>query len=84
MDLPTSCELRVSRFGRRLKPLGLIKPLHRPDTKSQAQKNISAYYDLAKKLYQSSLDPKMQCSCAIDNNGQESLTEAQESKLVRL
>jgi cyclopropane-fatty-acyl-phospholipid synthase len=73
-----------SRFGWLLKPFCLVRLLRRLNTKSQARKNILAHYDLGNELYQSFLDPKMQYSCAIYNNGQESLTEAQESKLVRL
>jgi cyclopropane-fatty-acyl-phospholipid synthase len=73
-----------SHFGWLLKPFCLLRLLCRLNTKSQAKKNILAHYDLGNGLYQSFLDPKMQYSSAIYNNGQESLTDAQENKLVRL
>ncbi|MFT6092633.1 MAG: cyclopropane-fatty-acyl-phospholipid synthase [Pseudohongiellaceae bacterium] len=73
-----------SHFGWLLKPFCLVRLFRRLNTKSQARKNILAHYDLGNELYQSFLDPKMQYSSAIYNNGQESLTEAQESKLIRL
>ncbi|MFT4813798.1 MAG: cyclopropane-fatty-acyl-phospholipid synthase [Paracoccaceae bacterium] len=73
-----------SHFGWFLKPFCLVRLLRRLNTKSQARKNILAHYDLGNGLYQSFLDPKMQYSSALYNNGQESLTEAQENKLVRL
>jgi cyclopropane-fatty-acyl-phospholipid synthase len=73
-----------SHFGWLLKPFCLLRLLCRLNTKSQAKKNILAHYDLGNGLYQSFLDPEMQYSSAIYNNGQESLTDAQENKLVRL
>jgi cyclopropane-fatty-acyl-phospholipid synthase len=73
-----------SRFGWLLKPFSLFRVLRRLNTTARAKKNILAHYDLGNDLYQAFLDPKMQYSSAIYNHGKESLTEAQENKMVRL
>lgn len=73
-----------SRFGWLLKPFSLVRLLRRVNTTSGSKKNILAHYDLGNELYQTFLDPKMQYSSAIYNHGKESLTEAQENKLIRL
>lgn len=73
-----------SRFGWLLKPFSLVRLLRRVNTTAGAKKNILAHYDLGNALYQTFLDPKMQYSSAIYNHGRESLTEAQENKLIRL
>jgi cyclopropane-fatty-acyl-phospholipid synthase len=73
-----------SRFGWLLKPFSLVRMFRRLNTTARAKQNILAHYDLGNDLYQTFLDPKMQYSSAIYNHNEESLTQAQENKLVRL
>ena len=74
----------TSRFGWLLKPFSVVRLLRRLNTTAGSKKNILAHYDLGNDLYQAFLDPKMQYSSAIYNHGEETLTEAQENKLIRL
>ena len=67
-----------------MKPFSYLRLLSRVNTTRQAKRNILAHYDLGNGLYQAFLDERMQYSAAIYNNQDESLSQAQENKLVRL
>ena len=56
----------------------------RGNSKSQAQKNIQAHYDLGNRFYESWLDPSMTYSSAIFNNPNEPLEQAQHNKYAAL
>ncbi len=72
------------RFGWMLKPFSVVRLIRRMNTAAQAKKNILAHYDLGNDLYQAFLDPRMQYSSAIYNHEGESLSAAQDNKLIRL
>ncbi len=49
-----------------------------------SRRNIRAHYDLGNDLFEAFLDRRMQYSCAIFERGDETLDEAQETKLARI
>jgi cyclopropane-fatty-acyl-phospholipid synthase len=56
----------------------------RRNTKDQAQKNISAHYDLGNDFYRLVLDASMTYSSAVFERGDETLEEAQRTKYRRI
>jgi cyclopropane-fatty-acyl-phospholipid synthase len=56
----------------------------RRNTKDQAQKNISAHYDLGNDFYRLFLDDSMTYSSAVFERGDETLEEAQRTKYRRI
>jgi cyclopropane-fatty-acyl-phospholipid synthase len=58
--------------------------LFNANTIKGSRKNISSHYDLSNKLYQTFLDEKMQYSCALWEDPEESLEEAQLNKMMAI
>ncbi len=73
-----------SRFGWLFQPLQWMRMLKRRNSKQQAKRNILAHYDLGNDLYTRFLDPRLQYSSALYESPQQSLQQAQESKLRRI
>jgi len=73
-----------SRFGWIMKPIRYLRLLGRTNTTQQAKRNILAHYDLGNDLYQAFLDEHLQYSSAIYKRSDDSLSQAQINKLVRL
>jgi cyclopropane-fatty-acyl-phospholipid synthase len=77
----------LDRWRRRLHPL--IGPLQRigslvpRNTRGRARRNISAHYDLGNGLFESFLDQRLVYSCAVFEDDEASLEEAQLAKLER-
>jgi len=73
----------ADRFFARNRLLNLFTSLKHwlnRNTKTNAQRNIAAHYDLGNAFYTQWLDPSMTYSSAIFSNGANSLEEAQEAK----
>lgn len=60
--------------------------VHRWNRNSRAgsRRNVRAHYDLGNDLYRTFLDPSMTYSCALFETGEETLEEAQATKLRRI
>jgi cyclopropane-fatty-acyl-phospholipid synthase len=70
---------------RRLAPVlraaGLARALARPSSRAQRRRDIAAHYDLGNELYTRMLDPSMTYSCALFEDAESSLEQAQSAKL---
>jgi cyclopropane-fatty-acyl-phospholipid synthase len=77
----------LDRWRRRAQPL--LAPFQRAaslvprNTRSGARRHISAHYDLGNRLFASFLDERLIYSCAVFEDGAESLEDAQLAKLER-
>jgi cyclopropane-fatty-acyl-phospholipid synthase len=77
----------LDRWRRRAQPV--IGPLQRAaslvprNTRAGARHHISAHYDLGNRLFESFLDERLVYSCAVFEEGDESLEDAQLAKLER-
>ncbi len=79
---------RLDRWRRRahpvLGPLQRVASLVPRNTRSGARENISAHYDLGNQLFESFLDKRLVYSCALFEDEDRSLEEAQLAKLERV
>ncbi|RUO77659.1 SAM-dependent methyltransferase [Idiomarina seosinensis] len=73
-----------SRVGWLSFPFNKVTHWANRNHKQQAQKNISAHYDLGNELYSRFLDPNMQYSSALFESSDDSLEQAQLNKMNRL
>jgi cyclopropane-fatty-acyl-phospholipid synthase len=75
----------VDRPRRRLapliRPLQLLRALTRPSSRRRRRRDIAAHYDLGNDLFARMLDPTMTYSCAVFEDPDSSLEEAQRAKL---
>ncbi|HLY49434.1 MAG TPA: cyclopropane-fatty-acyl-phospholipid synthase family protein [Solirubrobacteraceae bacterium] len=75
----------LDRLRRRLallvRPAQLARTLRRPSSRRRRRRNIAAHYDLGNELFVRMLDPTMTYSCAVFDDPDASLEEAQRNKL---
>jgi cyclopropane-fatty-acyl-phospholipid synthase len=77
----------LDRWRRRTHPV--VRPLQRAvslvprNTRVGARRNISAHYDLGNPLFEAFLDPRLVYSCAVFDEEEQSLEDAQLAKLER-
>jgi cyclopropane-fatty-acyl-phospholipid synthase len=78
----------LDALRRRLQPV--LGPLQRvaglvpENTRGGARRHISAHYDLGNRLFESFLDERLMYSCAVFNDPDETLDQAQLNKLERI
>jgi cyclopropane-fatty-acyl-phospholipid synthase len=78
----------LDRLRRRLAPLRL--PVQRvrawvwPSTRGRRRRDVAAHYDLGNQLFSRMLDPTMSYSCAVFEDSDMTLEEAQLAKLERI
>lgn len=64
-----------------IRPLQLVRALHRPSSRRRRRRDIAAHYDLGNKLFKRMLDPTMTYSCAVFDGPRVPLEQAQRNKL---
>ena len=64
-----------------LGPIQLARALRRPDSRRRRRRDIAAHYDLGNELFRRMLDQTMTYSCAVFDDPDASLEQAQQSKL---
>ena len=64
-----------------LMPLGVLRALLRPVTRTRSRRDISAHYDLGNALFERMLDPTLSYSCAVFQDPRMTLEQAQVAKL---
>jgi cyclopropane-fatty-acyl-phospholipid synthase len=75
----------MDRARRRLEPLArpvqLARSLRRPASRRRRRRDIAAHYDLGNELFKRMLDPTMTYSCAVFDDPEAPLEQAQRNKL---
>lgn len=75
----------MDRVRRRLwplvRPVQLARALRRPSSRSRRRRDIAAHYDLGNQLFKRMLDQSMTYSCAVFDDPDASLEQAQRHKL---
>jgi cyclopropane-fatty-acyl-phospholipid synthase len=64
-----------------LRPIELARALRRPTSRRRRRRDVAAHYDLGNELFTRMLDPTMTYSCAVFDNPEDSLEQAQRNKL---
>ena len=77
---PTQTALRA-RIAPLLTPVRAIGALTRRSTRARRRRDIAAHYDLGIELFGRMLDPTLSYSCAVFDDGHETLEQAQLAKL---
>jgi cyclopropane-fatty-acyl-phospholipid synthase len=67
-----------------LRPVELVRAAGRPGGRDQRRRDVAAHYDLGNELFSQMLDPTMTYSCAIFEEPESSLEDAQLAKLERV
>ncbi|MBN2513900.1 MAG: DUF1365 family protein, partial [Sedimentisphaerales bacterium] len=76
--------VRIPWYSRFIRLVFLAIHLHNRNTQNHAKKNISRHYDLSNAMYQTFLDETLTYSCAIFEQENEKLEEAQLRKMDRI
>jgi cyclopropane-fatty-acyl-phospholipid synthase len=69
------------RFAPIVRPVELLRTIRRPHGRDQSRRDIAAHYDLGNDLFSRMLDPTMTYSCAIFDDPELTLEQAQRVKL---
>ncbi len=64
-----------------IRPIQLARTLRRPSTRRRRRQDIAAHYDLGNELFRRMLDPTMTYSCAVFDEPDAPLEQAQRNKL---
>ncbi|MFN3669607.1 MAG: class I SAM-dependent methyltransferase [Brevundimonas sp.] len=75
----TYVQERIGALG-----LGVIRKLHRKNSRKAARTNVAHHYDLSRELYELFLDPDLQYSCAYYARPGMSLEAAQRAKKTHI
>ena len=70
-----------ARIAPLLAPVRAIGALTRRSTRARRRRDIAAHYDLGIELFERMLDPTLSYSCAVFDDGHETLEQAQLAKL---
>lgn len=81
--MPALDRLRL-RAAPLLRPIELARAIGRPGGRDQRRRDVAAHYDLGNELFSQMLDPTMTYSCAIFDEPETSLEDAQLAKLERV
>lgn len=69
------------RLGPLVRPIQLARALRRRSTPGRRRRDIAAHYDLGNELFKRMLDPTMTYSCAVFDDAEAPLEQAQRNKL---
>jgi cyclopropane-fatty-acyl-phospholipid synthase len=69
------------RLGPLIRPIQLARELRRPSSRRRRRRDIAAHYDLGNELFRRMLDPTMTYSCAVFDDPDAPLEQAQRNKL---
>jgi cyclopropane-fatty-acyl-phospholipid synthase len=69
------------RFSPLVRPIQLARALRRPSNRQRRRRDIAAHYDLGNELFKRMLDPTLTYSCALFEDPDDSLEQAQRKKL---
>jgi cyclopropane-fatty-acyl-phospholipid synthase len=69
------------RLGPLVRPLHLARALRRRSSRRRRRRDIAAHYDLGNELFSRMLDPTMTYSCAVFDDPEAPLEQAQRNKL---
>lgn len=69
------------RLSPLVRPVQLARALRRPSNRRRRRRDIAAHYDLGNELFRHMLDPTMTYSCALFEDPEDSLEQAQRRKL---
>lgn len=69
------------RLGPLVRPVQLARAVRRPSTRRRRRRDIAAHYDLGNELFRRMLDPTMTYSCAVFDDPDAPLEQAQRNKL---
>jgi cyclopropane-fatty-acyl-phospholipid synthase len=69
------------RLSPLVRPIQLARALRRPSNRRRRRRDIAAHYDLGNELFSRMLDPTMTYSCALFDDPEDSLEQAQRKKL---
>jgi cyclopropane-fatty-acyl-phospholipid synthase len=81
--MPALDRLRL-RGAPLLRPIELARAVRRPGGRDQRRRDVAAHYDLGNEFFSRMLDPTMTYSCAIFEEPEVSLEDAQLAKLERV